>query len=940
MRKKKLGIILILLFAFIFIFSVSNSKAQTSTAASDGSDAIGVRIIPNPNHYSISRWYNSQGFAGSPQSLVVDGYDAIRDGRTVYVNAANIKGKSIYTNIYLISYNQDPSQKTIDILGQIVKNWRFNNDLVEKTNPSPTCAISSLPCLSDSDCATDQYCGTSGIALNSCQLKTPKNCSTDDGCPQNFFCDSVKSKIIRDINRIGKIEELNEALYQYKVTNGKYPQLSAGTYLSNHTVSVWPSWSESFLSTIPMATSFVDPINRLGACAGFDVKTCWNKDTNRFVYDPNSSYLTLPAGSYGFVYKTDAAGSKYSLCSVMETREATSELGFQFSPNNPASSNCVTATGITAGGKAGNTAPYVVDSYLKGEADQAFSGFVKVIDAEGNPLTWSLYTGGDTWTGWSAAPVLNDTNNANQKKIYSAKAGGPKVYNTILKVDDGLGGVLITSTPITIINPKPFIEADDGEYSLGSNKQFSYSFYFSDNNLGTPASAYSVTKLSGPDNFNLLDFKPTIVAAGANRYQVTYQGDISSANKFYNDTSYSYRIKVVDKYNDATTKDFKITLSLDNPNLIFDCLTSQRLGKAYSCFLGYTMLNNHQLSYSNSQLPAGLAINTVSGSTFLSGTTTDPFNQAIAIKVTNEFGASSTKQFNLSVNNYCGDGKKQTPNSEGRGGIYNDGYEDCDGSDGLSLNSQGQPAISTSSSAQYGCTTYSDTPYPIPNNNYCVYKSPADGGGYCGDGYCQLKVDYNGTEISVENSDNCPSDCAAICTPSCANKTCGDDGCGGSCGGCDNGRLCTNYSCCSPQANIQISADDTYSAYFNNNFVASSSSWTEIKKFDVGVQNGKNVVAVNAADLYGISWGLSVSLNQGDCKSMTTDDIADWKCINANKVTDNNWTRVDYDDSSWLTPIVQSNTAGNALPYKQIWSSDANTDHSRIYCRYTFYTQK
>jgi len=117
------------------------------------SDVIAVRVLPNPNHYSAARWYKSQGFSGSPQALLVDGYDAVRDGRTVYVNAANVDlaTKNIYTNIYLISYNQNPQLKTVDVLGQIISHWRFNSNLTTAGN----CYISTLLCENDSDCSRD-----------------------------------------------------------------------------------------------------------------------------------------------------------------------------------------------------------------------------------------------------------------------------------------------------------------------------------------------------------------------------------------------------------------------------------------------------------------------------------------------------------------------------------------------------------------------------------------------------------------------------------------------------------------------------------------------------------------------------------------------------------------------------------------------------------------
>ncbi|MCK5358306.1 MAG: hypothetical protein KAJ48_07915, partial [Elusimicrobiales bacterium] len=99
------------------------SIAQTST------DAIAIRIVPNENHFSALRWYQDQNFSGSPQSLTVDGYEAVRDGRTVYVNVANVSGSALYTNIYLISYNQEAESATIDIFGNILSHWKFNTNL-------------------------------------------------------------------------------------------------------------------------------------------------------------------------------------------------------------------------------------------------------------------------------------------------------------------------------------------------------------------------------------------------------------------------------------------------------------------------------------------------------------------------------------------------------------------------------------------------------------------------------------------------------------------------------------------------------------------------------------------------------------------------------------------------------------------------------------------
>ncbi len=840
MKKNKQFLVSIscILVVFFIVIGFSVTRAETAN------DAIGVRVLPNPNHYSIHRWYESQGFIGSPQTLTVDGYEAVRDGRTVYVNAANVdpEDDKIYTNIYLISYNQDSAAKTADILGQLVSHWKFNTNLRENTNPSPTCAISSVSCNSDSDCGSGQVCATSTVASSSCLLKNPKNCLTDSDCPNNFFCNSVKAKITRDLKRLGKLAELKEALFSFKSANGRYPLLAAGSYLANHTVSVWPSWTDNLLSDLAVAKSFSDPINRLGYCAGYDFKTCWNKEAKRFVYDPTPGYLMLPFGSYAMVYKTDTNGSNYSLCAVMESRE--SSLDYHFDQDDPNSSNCVTATGIIFSGQASNTAPILVDKSLTGEAGQEFNGFVKVVDQEGNTLTWSLNTNGTNWTGWknnnanNRPPTLKDTNSQNQKKIYAQKAGPAGTYNATLTVSDGQGGVLTTSTPIQITNSTLFIEAADGEYILNPGTPFGYSFNFSGKNISNPSAAYSLTQISGP--FDLLAgsfLTKTFSSIGINRYQVNFQGTIPTSpasHKFPSDTDFIYNIKVTDSFNSSSTKKFRIRLRPENPQLDFNCPTSARLNRDYSCYLGQTGQDSHTLSYSSGTLPAGLsiqisetqtdpnntnqtlnsrplrslsfwagvfrslsdvykpraagAVGEVISHVYLKGTpTASSTGTPISIKATNEYGASTTRSFTLKVSDFCGDGQKQSPNGEGRGGIYNDGYEDCDGNSGVTDN----PADS-SPEVQYGCITGPgvDTPNPIVSDNYCIFKAVSSGGGYCGDTICQGVIETEG---------NCPNDCAqtnVTCTSNCDGKQCGPDGCGGTCGLCPDGQDCNDSGEC------------------------------------------------------------------------------------------------------------------------------------------------
>ena len=90
-----------ILLVFVLVFVSGFLGWEKYVQAQNESDAIAVRIFSNPEHYGINEWYEKQGFTGSPQALIIDGYEAIRDGRTVYVNAINSSNKNLYTNIYL-----------------------------------------------------------------------------------------------------------------------------------------------------------------------------------------------------------------------------------------------------------------------------------------------------------------------------------------------------------------------------------------------------------------------------------------------------------------------------------------------------------------------------------------------------------------------------------------------------------------------------------------------------------------------------------------------------------------------------------------------------------------------------------------------------------------------------------------------------------------------
>jgi hypothetical protein len=122
--------------------------------------------------------------------------------------------------------------------------------------------------------------------------------------------------LIRDVKRLSDLLEIKTALDGYRLDNSKYPTLNDGSYLPGKTISVWPSWNETFGKALGYSLP-VDPINKLGDCTGFDKITCWNESSKTFA--TNFSDPVLPAGSSAFAYQYDKDANRYKLCTYFET---------------------------------------------------------------------------------------------------------------------------------------------------------------------------------------------------------------------------------------------------------------------------------------------------------------------------------------------------------------------------------------------------------------------------------------------------------------------------------------------------------------------------------------------------------------------------------------------------------------------------------------------
>ncbi|MFA5359672.1 MAG: hypothetical protein WC349_01810 [Patescibacteria group bacterium] len=354
--------------AFVFLLAIF-LLPHFIVAADVSPDAIAVRIMPNPEHLSPLRWYQANiKTQGSPQSLQVDGYEAVRDGRTVYVNAANISGNNFYTNIYIISYNQEAENATVDVFGQILSHWKFNSNLSDA---------------------------------------------------------SGKEKIVRDAKKLADLSEVKTLLEIYKTKFNSYPKLASGSYIAGKSVSTWPSWQATLAKSLGAALP-IDPVNKMGVCAGYNTTTCWNENSKKFA-DPNPSdnNFELPTGSSAYVYTTNNNGASYDVCAVMESGYITTlEQGA-----------CYGSAGVKVGGSSLNNPPVIVCGTLEGSPNKEFIGYVKAYDSDAVDTIKSWAITSQSTAGWSPLQLRSSKVN-NQKEIYSSKSGVPGSYSFVLEVSD------------------------------------------------------------------------------------------------------------------------------------------------------------------------------------------------------------------------------------------------------------------------------------------------------------------------------------------------------------------------------------------------------------------------------------------------------------------------------------------------------------------------
>ncbi|MFH0952009.1 MAG: Ig-like domain-containing protein [Patescibacteria group bacterium] len=121
----------------------------------DKDDGIGIRVFDNPGLLSVRNWYEQEvPNPGATAAMTVDGYEAIKDGTSVYVGTVNLVGGELKGRIFLISVNHGAESDTTSMFDQIIKNFRFNTNISDNCQIDPpvlnkTCIIRDLRRLND-----------------------------------------------------------------------------------------------------------------------------------------------------------------------------------------------------------------------------------------------------------------------------------------------------------------------------------------------------------------------------------------------------------------------------------------------------------------------------------------------------------------------------------------------------------------------------------------------------------------------------------------------------------------------------------------------------------------------------------------------------------------------------------------------------------------------
>jgi len=628
---KKLFFCWRIFFIFVLAVFVSGFLLRASVSAQKSPDAIAFRVVANPKHHSPARWYDENiKIKGSPSEVMVDGYRAVRDGRTVYVGAANYDSGQLYTNIYIISYNQEAEIATVDIFGQILAHWRFNTNLETK---GACFASPSLACINDRECLAGD------------------------------FCTSLKGEVVRNTRRLADIADIETLLEKYKNVNGKFPTIYAGSYMARKTLSVWPSWQETLGKELK-TTLPIDPVNRLGACpANFNPITCWDDSSSSFagtLPDDLSIASAPPPGSEVYIYRATADGFAYTLSTtsvdpltIISGAELTGTI-----TNRPPRIEVPPGSTVIEGGT----------SYINiiGYTGKPFSYFVKAFDPDsdlGSLSLWSInIISPATWSaaGWTGLPILATTSQANIKEVRAPVIGQQGFYYFNVSVKDDPLKTTWDDTKyfrVSVINQPPIVTITPSAVNLIVGKN---------DLIDKPI----VIKAVDPENNYPLTNNSASLGLPAGLFwqiidQTTYNIIGSLTNVPSTVSLPTFTITFTDSFGQSGSANLNMNLINNAPIFTTLPLTEIRVGMPYSYDANATDADGHTVYYQfGLPPPTGLLIDINTG--VVSGIVAISGSYNLIIEAYDGWGAITSQTWTLNVNSYCGDGTTQTPNNEGK----------------------------------------------------------------------------------------------------------------------------------------------------------------------------------------------------------------------------------------------------------------------------------
>ena len=306
-------------------------------------DAIGMRASSNEGYLNPLMWYLDKEFSGSPNMTTFDGYEAVVDGNTMYVNAAGWHQPStrFIPNMMTISLDQDAGEESLEIFNRVKENWQFwgeditmnacktsaSGDYLLDRNGNPISCSFDAECLYEDD--LDEVAPFAVLGAQNCEPNNddlPFDTATEYGGCNVGFCDAYKDKLERNLKRLTDIKQIEGLLETYSNQNrrcsvtkaqscsidsqcpgdeicvGTYPDISAGSFLRSYSVSNWPSWNAVFANELGKALP-VDPLNIQAQCPyGVDNETCFDGDNAQFSCNAEtSSYIYRNIGGESYV---------------------------------------------------------------------------------------------------------------------------------------------------------------------------------------------------------------------------------------------------------------------------------------------------------------------------------------------------------------------------------------------------------------------------------------------------------------------------------------------------------------------------------------------------------------------------------------------------------------------------------------------------------------